>query len=427
MPITPAIVKPLNDLYNDLVNGAEDLVGAVSQMAPAAAREILCSAGGLASLGGGPLGPYQSPGSGNRMASDLGGILEAACPVPPPLPPIPQPEPEKGQCEGILYDVQYTLVRRDRLTCADLSDVQGGAVLLGPIKNFRLTTPDVAFCEFGGEPFIRFEADTGTPSTPTIIQSASGNFRWRSFTIDSITRQDGQPDDCGEILPPAPVPRTPIVQPPPSPPIPWVGPPGSPGGDYIFEPVVGPIFVGPDGGINIPVVININDPMVNIPISIPVNVSLPDFKPTFNFGGSGGGPGGGTEPGPPEGICCEPPPPKIRPAPVEDPDEPPEDPPDESSRIVAVLVKSEETGEPVRASRLFTAKPALLVPRIATVQFELEFDTELYLSRETQVKQEMQYVEAPETGIVTRAFVEWEPGWDGSFEYVSEPVNESTV
>jgi len=419
VPITPISVPGLLDVYDDLVGASEDLVGAASKIAPAAVRQVLCSAGGLASLLGGPLGRLQAPGTGNRMLSDMGGILEAACPVPPPLPEPPQPLP--GQCP-VPYLVSYTLKRRNRLNCADATDVTNTRVVEGPINNFQLTTPDTATCDFGGTPWIRFEVLAGPSQTLTLLESSGGNLRWVSFQIDSIERVDGLPDDCGEI-PPSP-PRQPIDQPPDSPPIPRIDPDGNPLPPIIFQPRVGPIYIGPRGDLNIPVTVNVGGPSFNVPISIPVNVNLPDFSPTISFGGNGGGAGPGQppEPGPPQGICCEPPPPFTEPGEEEDPEEPPEKQP-EDGRIIGLNIVTSAESAAASATVIGTANPPLRVPRIGTVQFGTGSEESEFIGPDIQIKQLRQYVAAP-TGVpVTRAFVRWEPGWGGAFEYVYAPKN----
>lgn len=424
MPITLRDVITLGELYEELIDEAEDLVGAASRIAPVAAQQVLCSIGGALSLGAGPGGIFTKVSPAAKAQSDLGGILEAACPVPPPLPPDPQPLP--GQCEGVLYIVSYTLKRRNRLNCTDATDVINSRVVEGPLNNFQFTTPDTAFCDFGGTPWIRFEVLSGPSQTLTLLESSGGNLRWVSFEIDSIVRQDGLPDDCGEI-PPAP-PRPPIDQPPRSPDIPRVDPDGNPLPPIYFEPRIGPINIGPRGEVNIPVTINIGGPSLSLPISIPVNVSLPDFSPTIVYGGSGGtnAPGLPIEPGPPQGICCPEPPRFIQKGEEEDPDEPPEEQPDDGV-IVGINVRSSiESGES-NATVIGTAKPPLLVPRIATVQFGTGSEEEEFIGADTQVKQKFQFVAAPTDVPITRAFVRWEPGWGGDFDYVYAPKNPAPV
>lgn len=415
MPIGPASIPGLLDVYDQLTTGTEDLVGAASAIAPAAVRQVLCQAGGLASLGGGPLGPFQSPGSGNRMLSDLGGILQAACDVPPPLPTPPALPPSGGQCPGVPYSIFTEIVSGPNQGPPSLRGVRTGPLTYYPNAQGEVTTP-------AGIPLFGRVVCGTTPTGQSCLQLGSPS----NDANDFWERQDGLPDECGNQDPFPPDPKPPIVQPPQSPNIPTVDPDGNPGPPIFFEPRVGPIFVGPGGDINIPVVVNVGGPNINIPVSIPVSVGLPDFAPTIQFGGSGGGTGtggGDPEPSPPQGICCEPPPPDTITGPDEDPEDPPEDPPGDEKKIVGVIVTSEPNGGRRQESQYFNAKPSLLVPRIATVQFEVLIGQRVALSVETSVKAESQLVAAPTIGKVTRALVGWEEGWGGSIRYIREAKN----
>lgn len=423
MPITPAPVGPLLKAYDRLVNANQDLVGAVADVAPAAVREVLCQLGGLASLGAGPLGPLQSPGTGNRTLSDAGGILQAACPVPPPLPePLPPPF-EGGQCPGVLYTVRTNLKRQNLDNCNEFETAFDVGNVPGPV----------------GQPFpVEFvenpcnDSEIGrvwnwtTGAGTVLFRSESSQVGLQNVEILEVIRQDGLPDDCGN--PPSPEPtRPPITQPPPSPEIPTINPDGSPGSPIIITPRVGPIFIDASANIKVPVTVEISGPDIDVNTTIPVSVSLPDFNVDFEFGGTGGGAGGegGEEPTPPSPICCPPPPPELQPAPEEDPGEDPEDPPPPNRRRVGVVVSTVEVGETAAGTTVFTANPPLRVPRVATVQFEIEVGGTTSLSADTQVKSLNQYVEGPRNGKITRAFVGWEPGWEGSFSYVEVPINGS--
>lgn len=381
MPIdAPAAAKGLLDVYDDLVSGATDLVGAASQIAPAAVRDIVCAAGGLASLLGGPLGPFQGPGSRDRQASDLGGILQAACPVPPPPPqlgPSEGPPPFLGgQCECIPYIVSYTRVRANppQTLTGTFSrpgpisgPINGGVVPENPDRRSWGFYYGTAAC--GGR---RFELLVGAP-----LDTSAGAF---TLTIDGVTRSDGGADDCGDL--PGPVipspPPGPIPDQPESPVIPPTVPnPDIPGGGgFIFKPEVGPITIGPDGGVNVPVVVNIGGPSLNIPITIPVNVSLPDFAPTVVIGGDGGvsNPDGPTvPPTPPEPVCC-------RPEPVEGPEVPGEedeevegDDPPTRSRLIGVVVSATVNGERAAITEIAQGggESNLWVPRLGSIYFRL--------------------------------------------------------
>lgn len=364
MPIVPPSLPDLLDVYDSLTAGAEDLVGAAAQVAPAAVRRVLCQAGGLGSLLGGPLGPLQGPGSINRQLSDLGGILQAACPTPPPLPPQVGPLFTGGQCPQVAYRVRAS---------------SGGAPII-----YSSTPP--GFRPILGPVEIRLPTSGTPPNRVLTIQvrhSLSNGQRtdWISlgssvtppFTFLGVQRVDGLPDNCGNPPDVDPPPPGPIPQPPESP----VIPDGGGGGGFIFRPTVGPINVGPDGGINIPVVVNIGGPSLNIPITIPVNVGLPDFEPTIVFGGGGGvaPPGGGpvvvVPPTAPTPVCC------IAPTvpgpiivgqpgqPIPSPDTP------NRRRIVGVIVTATLNRDLLRATELGQGGGLqnLFVPRLGNLYF----------------------------------------------------------
>lgn len=424
MPIVPPSLPGLLQAYDRLNQLNTELTRAAAELAPAAVRDIVCRAGGLAELAAGPLAGFMSPGSGQRQLKDFGGILQAACPVPPP-PPTPGGSPPftGGQCECVRYRVEFTFSGSD---ITPFSSAAFGRGPIGPVVNGVVRPGDNRY-SWGW-------MDRGAGS-----QCVESNFNLRrgqgdadlprpdvNLTIDSVTRVDGLPDECGD--PPAgePEPRPPIVQPPKSPGIPYIRPDGSPGPDIFIDTRIGPIYLDVDATIKVPVVVSFEGGDIENNVTIPVSVSLPDFNVTFEYGGGGGDPTdptGPVEPSPPEGICCDPPLPRVEDGEEEDPDQPPLKDPPVASKIIGVIVDSVPVGGSSNASTVFTASPPLLVPRIATVQFEVEFEDRVSISSDTQVKQVTQYVPGPENVTLSRAFVKWEPGWTGSFKYVEEPAN----
>jgi hypothetical protein len=290
--------------------------------------------------------------------------------------------------------------------------------VIGPVIGITVAGPKVIA---GQDVFSSVVIQASPGGTPNTDNSTFSGFK--AARILGISRQDGLPDECGDV--PTPVtPRPPIVQPPRSPDIPRVDPDGNPLPPIYFEPRIGPIYIGPQGDLNVPVTINIGGPSIDFPISIPVSVSLPDFKPSFHFGGRGGGttPGQPTEPGPPQGICCPRPPRFTRPGDDENPDDPPEPQP-EDGFVVGINVTTEVESPVATATIIGTAQPPLRVPRIATVQFGTGVEGFEFIGADTQVKQLKQFVQAPVDVPITRAFVRWEPGWAGTFEYVYAPRN----
>lgn len=420
MPIQPPSFEDLADVYQQLNDEANTLQDAALRTATPAARQVLCSVGGGLSLGFGNLSRLSSPGLGSLLEK-AGGLLERACEVPPPLPPLgPTPPFSGGQCAGVSYSYfgTWSLFNADGSIDIPSSTFQG--TLRGPIVGPKPAgtlaglPPNPAALEVIGRDI------SGNP----VANSAGGSSnRNKTLVVNSftVTRTDGNPDDCGD--PPAgpPPPRPPIDQPPPSPPIPRVDPDGNPLPPVVIAPRVGPVYVDVDGSLNIPVEVNITGDDVDI--NIPVSVNLGDFTPTLVGPITGGNGGPDDEPGPPIRICCEGPPVRERDGVEEDPNDDPEDPP-EDMVIAAVVVSSAVAGGSQSNSTIFTAAPPLLVPRIGTVQFEVDVEGQRFIGPDIQLKQTRQLVEAPTEARVTRAFVRWEPGWSGSFSYLEKARNE---
>jgi hypothetical protein len=208
------------------------------------------------------------------------------------------------------------------------------------------------------------------------------------------------------------------------------------GGGFIFKPEVGPISIGPDGGINVPVVVNIGGPSLNIPITIPVNVSLPDFAPTVVIGGGGGISGGGgsvVPPTPPPPICCRPIP-RVGPATEGEEGEPVEgeDPP-ERSRLVGVIVTSSVNQDVASITEIAQGGGGknLWVPRLGSLYFDVEGENEEGLTVaastvDAPIKTLVQYVPVPPDVTVTGFRAVPEPGVLFSTASVVVPANPAT-
>lgn len=412
--MTPPIeADSLLDAYDQLIDNAEDLTGAALRVAPAAARQVFCAANNIAGLGI----PPTLPGQGGRPdpIKDINGLIARACDNPFPYPGPPPPPYEGGQCDT-RYDVNWSFSG----TFSGDSRTSSGTAssLLGPLGDVSTVFPDA-----GG---VRGVIGTaGGPATLGAFGGAPNAWSKDSaFSVTSVVRRDGLPDDCGNP-PVVEPPRPPIVQPPSSPPIPRVDPDGNPLPPIVIAPRVGPVFIDVDGAVKIPVVVNFGGD--DIDVSIPVNVNLGDFAPEITIGGSGGREPSNPsdpEPRPPAPTCCPPEPTRETEGEPENPDEDPS--PDESGRRrIGVIVRSSRSGSGGRESTIFTAEPPLLVPRIATVQFEVATeDGDLSFSADTQVKQLRQYVAGPPQMEISRAFIKWEPGWGGSFSYVTVAARE---
>ena len=407
MGITPAIVPSLLNTYNDLVNGASTLTGAAAQIAGPAVAEVMCQAGGLASILAGPFGPLQSPGTGNRTLSDMGAILQSACAVPPPLPEAPSPPFTGGQCPCVSYSVQ--------ISTTGANPGPFFYTRVGPIGGAvnGVEVPENPGRKSWG--FYYGEAACGGRRFELIsssgLETPDTGF---SITVDSATRMDGLPDDCGD--PPAPVRPPgglpPIPDLPPSPIIPDDGPGG--GGGFIFKPVVGPINITNNGQVTVSVVVNVGGPSLSVPVTIPVTVNLPDFSVEVNVGGSGGDtpvdqpsdPSNPPKPLPP--VCCEP---VLEPGPIvgEPEDEPAENEPiPPGKKLVGIRVSSSVNPVTAKATRIFQTSPAesLWVPRLGNVYFRVTADdgdggTVTAETQDSPVKLLSQYFPVPEGAAVS--------------------------
>ena len=427
MPIVPKEVNDLLDEYNDVITTGTTLIEAVSRFAPAAANEVVCQMGGLASLSAGPFGSLMSPGTLPRYLHDFGGALQAACPDIADLPQGPAAPFTGGQCEGVLYDVTVDFNELFLFMCnlqPDTRTVQ----LPGPVKDIRIRDPQpILSCpgDFVGFPVVEALFGTNTAYT-TIFQVSSGNVQVVELTNISVVRADGMPDLCGDPPPSPAPPKPPIQQPPSSPPIPWVDSNGDPVGDVVFSPRVGPIFIDAQARLKIPVVVNINGPFLTQEISIPVSVSLPDFDISFEYGGNGGtttDPTSPEEPTPPVPVCCDPPLPRLEEDEVEEPGDP-EDEDNEPTEVITGAVIATEPGPgQSTATELGNPRPDLLVPRVATFQWEVDIGGTVAYTSDVAIKTLSQYIPAPEGVVVIRGLVGWEQGWQGGISYAKRFIN----
>jgi hypothetical protein len=341
------------------------------------------------------------------------GFWGALCPLPVP-PELGDPTPggpEPGQCEGVPYILTVSYTPFNRFTCNFLAETTASVNLIGPVKNVRLFALDTTDCE-GLEAWIRIVADHTAEQTQALVSQPGGNLRINNFQIVSLVRQDGLPDDCGDDLPDIPPPPPP--PPPPQPPDtdrPVTPDGGGPDINLTFSPRIGPLFVGVGGVIIAPVSVRVSGPLigVNAPITVPVNISLPDFSPTISFGG---GQGGGEIPDPPSEVCCEPP--AIPGDEIEgEEEEPVELPPTPKKQtLIGVRVLSSINQNRIQATQIFNGPdlPNLWVPRIGSVHFKIEVETadetiiETFTS-DVDVKLTNQYVPVPAEGAVKGAFV----------------------
>ena len=373
-----------------MANFLEQVAGAASDYV----RGVACDVGNFLSLTRNVSGvPYPT------------GLWPYLCPDEPPPPEAFPPDPpfSGGQCECVNYIVSYSFFRASTgVTTNGQFNRKGpiGGPLNGVVVPENPNRLSWGF-RYGSE-------DCGGRLFELLASAApdgdSGEF---TLTITSVVTASGAPDECGSPPPPPPPPPSPL---PPGPPEdrPVTDPDGGPDIDFTFAPSLGPIFVDIDGSLKIPVNVNVSGPNIFAPINVPVNISLPDFNPTFNIGGGGGG----GNPAPPEVPCCDPP---AKPGPEVDGDEnqPIEIAPAEPGRrLYAVRVRSTVNEPNAQATKILLTGdgPDLWVPRIGSVIFELEVEDEegsaqLTTSIDYDVKTTDQLVLAPEGVKIKTVFI----------------------
>lgn len=195
------------------------------------------------------------------------GVVGAACPSPRlPSPPAPGIPFTGGQCAGVryrisgTYDVEHvgtddsrglTFVAQDRF---------------GPISGIRIEsgTPLVG----GSNGIVLSHRDSSGNPIQTVVASAGGfpNYKIANLRNVTVVRQDGQPDNCGNLparYPDTPVPTRPQLE------------------------VNVPIEVRPGVTVNVPIV-----PIIPI-VKGELNVDVGGINVKFDLGGITVG-GGGT-------------------------------------------------------------------------------------------------------------------------------------
>lgn len=340
----------------------------------------------------------------------------------------------------MLYAVRYTVTEINRFgQTTTYQPPQSPINLTGPIGGISVQGPKTV----GGRPAFTSVVIQANPSaTPNIDNTANSGFT--NAAITSIVRADGQPDTCGNPPggPPIPPPPPPPVPTPPDIDLPVTPPGGGPDINLTFSPRTGPIFVGVGGGLFIPVNVRVNGPNINVnaPVSVPVNISLPDFNISFpGQGGGGGGPDNPSAPvppgppprpvpGPPRPVCCNPP---LEPGPDvddDDPEGPPDTPP--GRRLVGVLVRSSIAVGSQNATEIGQGggERNLFVPRLANVYFEVAAQNlagipQTSSSEALPVQLLRQFIPAPDDVTIRTWRVVSEPGVSATATPLYTPAN----
>lgn len=129
--------------------------------------------------------------------------------------PTPTPPFTGGQCSGVEYEVQVLRNGYTRIECDDGSTSQRTGpgnltvTVYGPISGLRRVDIDQGDCGPRASRILLDAFDSnGDPISPTIypvsVNGAFFSIGDFDVSITSITRVDGQPDNCGDI--PTPIP-----------------------------------------------------------------------------------------------------------------------------------------------------------------------------------------------------------------------------
>lgn len=294
----------------------------------------------------------------------------------------PPPPPEEGQCDGVLYYLEFSLDKSTNNSTCARQTVQVGAQGYGPIKSYRLQQK---FNQFGAESYdILVTWRGGNASNPVqerlfgnVTNSGSGSCPPIQILDVSIERPDGQPDDCGEpVLPGPPPPGWNVVN---NYNFTWNDNSNNTVnefGDFTF----GFAYVDVDNDLKIPVKVDVG----GISFNGTFNVDLGGFS--FDFGDDITNNYNGDNPDfrPPRGDDRILPP--TLPGNPSNPGDVPDDPgliddrddPDEDvrneSRIVAVRIVTTQVNNKAIGEVIQTYNPNIKIPDLGLVQFLVQTD-----------------------------------------------------
>jgi len=271
-----------------------------------------------------------------------------------PLPVPPSPF-TGGQCPGVAYRIRYGSFRNG----GPVNELGSSPkIFIGPVEFFDDSD------EFATVQGIRGSQGESASVSISVSDSPAG------FEVIDVERVDGQPDDCGD-------------PPPPIPPFP-------PEGDTVNIDIT---YTNNEGDT----VIELGDlqifaPIVIAPVNIvaPIRVDLPDVSidgqivlaPRFD-------------------VNLNPPGPSVGPGEEGGDDEQPD--PNDEKQLIGVRVITPNPDEGAATVVLGQgASPNLYVPRLATVQYEINFEGATTWTAPVDIKAANQFVPAPRDGLVVR-------------------------
>lgn len=296
-------------------------------------------------------GLYGNPGF-------TGGLRQALCSNPNPVNPDANLPFTGGQCPGVNYRLTITRTGQRRRCSNDslVADINAtnDQFLVGPVS---LQSTDTEFNACGGEKqsLLRktwggFTSGGSPATTASSLSSLAGEYLDSPQISVVITRQDGQPDTCGN-------------------PPPQFDPPDNPDGSWNIGPINVEYTDNSGNTVNQNFNLNLFAPIIGSfnRLSIPVKIGSPQievsgqlnlgFNPEFNF----------TFPRPPgSGETVDTPPP-LPPTQIAPPEPEPTDP---TRRIVGCIVTVTGLNTLSPATEVLQGdNPNLYVPRLGNVAF----------------------------------------------------------
>lgn len=273
----------------------------------------------------------------------------------------PSPDAQIGQCDGVQYRGIFDYTRSDGLvTNAGIPPVWGptGAITVDPSPQGNRV---LLACRGGGGGPIQ-------PAGTIVTIATASNPEFGNPVITSLTRLDGQPDDCGEAASQQPPEGTDQID--------YDGPDGQPitGAPITIKPRF-PV-IGPGGVFGLPIEVCL------AVVCFDVNFNLSTGDITFNFGGNPGA-----------SPCC--PPPKELPEEGGEDDPPP---PEDDIRYSGVITKARLNGEATKITQIGDGiGPDLFLPKCGVIRFAIEIGGRRSWTRDQEIKQNDQvtFVNAP--------------------------------
>lgn len=196
-----------------------------------------------------------------------------------PAPPAPSPAFTGGQCQGVSYSVviDWKVNWYDAVDGLDREiDTATARTVVGPVTK-------AGFLPFGANGLqLEFTGANGQQLVGIFGDNPRFTNQVREIQNVTVTRTDGQPDNCGDPDPEYP-PYNPGDNRSPPAPISWDGSDGNQYNDNVDFTFGFPIIL-PNGNIEIPVNVNFN---INPEFNFTGNLNLPDFSINPTFGNPG--------------------------------------------------------------------------------------------------------------------------------------------